>query len=358
MNASDDHRWSDDHRRRDGHRTARDRGHGGPGSARALALPARARAARLAAWLVGALSVSLFAAACDDAGTTARRALAERFVGRATGEAGAPAGPGRDALLGGRDWDVGLLAAARDGGGVRWDAQVEYRAIGPAGTARLDVRGRLDLRDDGAFRVEMSQRDEAPSARTGATGREALWLDRLLYTKLGNGAVFVRQSLDREHERWRAAPVEAAAGLLRVLAPFLAVAPVAGEPRHFHVTAATAPPASPATPEERTALRDRDDTWPLWFAALYGADEVSGDLWLREDGRAVERVTLHFAGKTRGEDAPVSLDVRVTAGLAPLPPEAARWSPPEDARTPVRERSHARLERILAPFREPTPATE
>jgi len=308
-----------------------------------------------------ALAVALIGAtACDDSGTSARRALAERFVERSADERGGQGafGPERDALLAGHDWDLGLLAAARQRGGLRWEAKVTYEARGPEGrTATLTVGARLDLRSDGSFRARLEQRYTTPDGRSGETGREALWLDRLLYTRIANGPFFVRQSFEHEHESWRAAPVEAVGELVRVLRPLLEVGPGRGDDAaHYELRAAAAPPVPPADPAEQRRQRERDDTWPQWLAGLYRAERATGELTLAKGGRSVERVRLTFAGAARDAGAAVELSVSAAADVQPLSDAEARWSPPEGARTPLRDRTHARVDRILAPFREPAPA--
>lgn len=299
-------------------------------------------------WIATAAVLFVVAAGCDDAGVGARRALVERFSQR-TGEGGLgiEAGDVRARTVEGRDWDLALLRHARKNSGLRWTAEVVYSASSSTGeTARLTVKATLDQRLDGAFRAHLSFDYETPEGREGSQERDALWLDRLLYTSFDGGPYFARRSFADEHERWRAAPVDAVAGLLRALGEVSRVSAVEGRVGTYRLTTAPTPPSSDTVLE----LRERDDTWPLWFAARFRTTAISGHVQLTPDGDAPMKVELRYGGTATGDGSDLRLAVVATAQLAPLPDKAASWRPPAAPQSPVRSREHLRLRRILAPW--------
>ncbi len=308
---------------------------------------------RAALW--GALFSLLSLIACDDAGRDARRALSDRFLQRMSSDAsGSARTPSRSALLAGEGWSTALSRAAGSGG-VSWTTTVTYEAEAADGRrAQLEVETRLDLRTDGGFHSIVRHHYQPFEGRSGETSREAWWVDHLLYTRVDGGAFFGRRALRPDHDRWRDAPVEAAAGLLRALGSTLEARPDgAAAARWRLVSRASAGEVAPGP-----TAREKDVSWPGWLASRYIVEAVDGTVELSTDGREIRAVTLRWSargpaddrGNARSDNAARRLTVNLHATAGPLVEGADRWRPPSDWKSPVRDRAHDRVQRILAPF--------
>ncbi len=293
------------------------------------------------------LSLALLAIfGCDDRGQQTRRLLAERLLGAS------PGAPGlvpelRAQIPAGEGWPQALVRHARREGGLTWKSEVDYEAGGSLDRrASLRITATLKLRADGSYHALLTRQHEQPDGRAGRSRREALWTDERLYTRLDEDPWFLRPDENKQADEWRDASVESVAGLLRALGAL--VVATQEEPESWRL--------SPRPEHGASALpvdRESPEGWPHWLAGVLAVQEAGGQL--RLDPASGAPLSLLLEAELQGdlEGAPVELRVTARAKLSPLLDEPGLWQPPPQARAADRERSHARLQRLLAPFVSP-----
>ncbi len=297
--------------------------------------------------------VALPPLACDDQGREIYQALLESFAGEEpmAREPRETAEKAIARLLRGADFFSGIERKAREEDGVSWSAAVNYDARGGDGReARLEIEARLDLQRDGAFRGRMTHLSTRPSGRERRHSSEALWLDRLLYTRTDDADFFVRRSYSREHERWRDAPLASISGLLAALAPHLDFEREDDERYRVKKRASVKEFETDMAPAK---LRETVAGWPHWLAGSYELAAVDG--WVRFDhsSRAVLGVQLTARLRARDRAAraeATTIDIEARGALGALSADASRLAVPERRRPPERERSMHRVKRLLLPW--------